>query len=103
MECVGAIELALDRGDRTIVSALSGVRQVIIPLETVEAYGDPELLFLNVNRPPDRERAETLLAELAQQDSSTASSFRLDFAGEASLSERLGRVLFGHRRQLSAN
>lgn len=64
VECVGAIELALDRGDRTIVSALSEVRQVIIPLETVESYGDPELLFLNVNRPSDRERAESLLGEL---------------------------------------
>ncbi len=42
---------------------------MIIPLETVETYGDPDLLFLNVNRPSDRERAETLLGELDRRGS----------------------------------
>lgn len=60
-DCLGALELALGRGDGSIVSALAEIETRILPLEAVEAYGDPDILFLNVNRPEDRERAETIL------------------------------------------
>lgn len=62
VECRDEIERTLDEGGRAVVSALARVRTRIVPLGTVEAYGDPEILFLNVNRPEDRERAEALLS-----------------------------------------
>jgi len=61
VECRKELELALGRGDRAVVSALVNVETRIIPLETVETYGEPDILFLNVNRPEDRKRAEALL------------------------------------------
>lgn len=59
--CRKELELALDRGDRAVISALANIETRIMPLERVEIYGDPGLLFLNVNRPEDRKRAEALL------------------------------------------
>jgi molybdopterin-guanine dinucleotide biosynthesis protein A len=61
VECRKELELALGRGDRSVVSGLANVETRIMPLEAVENYGDPDLLFLNVNRPEDRKRAEALL------------------------------------------
>jgi molybdopterin-guanine dinucleotide biosynthesis protein A len=66
-ECAGEIERTLERGDRTVVQALSRVDRRILPLEVVGSYGDPDLLFLNVNRPADRSRAEQLLAERGRE------------------------------------
>jgi hypothetical protein len=34
-----------------------------IPLAEVERFGDPELLFLNVNTPTDHQRAERIAAQ----------------------------------------
>ena len=42
-----------------------------------------------------------LLQEMSRQDQSAADSFRVEFKADASLSERLGRILFAHRSQLS--
>ena len=62
VECLGEFERALARGERTVVSALAGVARSILPLESVATHGDPAILFLNVNRRADRERAEAVLA-----------------------------------------
>ncbi len=62
IECASEIEGALERGDRAIVHGLSRLDKRILPLEVVQRYGDPDLLFLNVNRPADRSRAEGMLA-----------------------------------------
>ncbi len=56
--CREAIETALERGDRHVVSFFDDVRVRKIPRQVVASYGDPQLLFLNVNTPEDRERAE---------------------------------------------
>jgi len=56
--CREAVEAALDRGDRHVTSFFADVRPRLIPREEVAAFGDPELLFLNVNTPEDRARAE---------------------------------------------
>jgi molybdopterin-guanine dinucleotide biosynthesis protein A len=56
--CRAAIEAALDRGDRAVISFFPNVRLRVIPLAEVARFGDPELLFLNVNTPEDLERAE---------------------------------------------
>lgn len=62
VECLGEFERAVARGDRAVVSALAGVVRRFLPPESVAAFGDPAILFLNVNRHADRERAEALLA-----------------------------------------
>lgn len=56
--CRAAIEAALDRGDRHVISFFDDVRVRTLPLEDVARFGDPQLMFLNVNTPADRERAE---------------------------------------------
>lgn len=56
--CRPAIEAALDAGDRQVISFYSSVRLRKIPRDRLTAFGDPSLLFLNVNTPEDRRRAE---------------------------------------------
>jgi molybdopterin-guanine dinucleotide biosynthesis protein A len=59
--CRAAIEAALDRGDRHVVSFFREVRLRKLPRAAIEGFGDPKLLFLNVNSPEDRERAEAAI------------------------------------------
>ncbi|UCC71048.1 MAG: molybdenum cofactor guanylyltransferase [Gemmatimonadota bacterium] len=66
--CRAAIEAALDRGDRHVISFFPDVRVTKIPLEVVMRFGDPETLFLNVNTPEDRERAEELLCRTESEE-----------------------------------
>ncbi len=60
--CIGAVERALDRDDRRVVAFFADVKVERIPLDDVRRYGEPEVLFLNVNTPAERERAERLAA-----------------------------------------
>lgn len=62
-DCLKPIERALDRGERRVISFYSEVKVRTIPASQVEAFGDPALLFLNVNSPADRERAEAAARE----------------------------------------
>lgn len=61
--CLAAIERALERGERQVISFYSDVEVRTIPKEEVESFGDPTLLFLNVNSPEDRARAEAALQQ----------------------------------------
>ncbi|MEE8519884.1 MAG: molybdenum cofactor guanylyltransferase [Gemmatimonadota bacterium] len=56
--CRDAIESAIDRGQRHIVSFFDDVSVRTIPRHEVATFGNPDLLFLNVNSPEDRELAE---------------------------------------------
>ncbi len=58
VRCREAIDRALARGDRHVVSFFPEVRSRTLPLDVVRGFGDPGLLFLNVNTPRDRELAE---------------------------------------------
>lgn len=58
VDCRAAIERAIERGDRAIISFFDEVRVRRLPPETVRRFGDSERLFWNVNTPEDRERAE---------------------------------------------
>jgi molybdopterin-guanine dinucleotide biosynthesis protein A len=58
--CRPAIEQALDRGDLRAIAFHDAVRTGTLSLERVRAFGDPETLFFNINRPEDLERAEAL-------------------------------------------
>ncbi len=58
--CRRAIEAALDRGDRHVISFFDDVQVRTLPLRRVQEFGDPDQLFLNVNTPEERERAEAI-------------------------------------------
>jgi molybdopterin-guanine dinucleotide biosynthesis protein A len=62
--CRFAIEAAIERGDRHVTSFFPHVEVRTLPAEVVARYGDPNLLFLNVNSPEDRERAEAAARKL---------------------------------------
>jgi molybdopterin-guanine dinucleotide biosynthesis protein A len=55
--CLPAVERALASGDRSLHALADAVRAERIPLDTVRRYGDPEIIFMNVNTPGDLQRA----------------------------------------------
>lgn len=65
--CIPAIERAIARDERQIVGFHGEVRVKRIPLDEVRAYGEPELLFLNVNTPEEHERAERIAAARGEE------------------------------------
>jgi molybdopterin-guanine dinucleotide biosynthesis protein A len=56
--CGPAIERQLARGDLRAIGFHAAVRVGTLPLDRVRAFGDPALLFFNVNTPEDLARAE---------------------------------------------
>jgi len=62
--CLPAIEAAIERGDRAVVSFFPAVDLRILELARVSSYGHPDTMFFNVNRPEDHLRADALLATL---------------------------------------
>ncbi|HET7041682.1 MAG TPA: hypothetical protein VFI13_06675, partial [Gemmatimonadales bacterium] len=61
--CLGPMADALARGDRRAIAFHDAVKVGILPLDRVRAFGDPELLFFNVNTPDDLTRAEAAWRE----------------------------------------
>jgi molybdopterin-guanine dinucleotide biosynthesis protein A len=61
--CLPAIEAAIERGDRAVVSFFADVEVLYLDLADVSSHGDPDRIFFNVNRPDDGRRADELLAE----------------------------------------
>jgi molybdopterin-guanine dinucleotide biosynthesis protein A len=64
--CLAAIERALARSDFRMISFHDDVLVHALPIEDVRTFGDPEILFLNVNTREERERAEKIAAMAAQ-------------------------------------
>jgi molybdopterin-guanine dinucleotide biosynthesis protein A len=62
--CGPAIRAALERGEARAVAFHPYVRVARLRREEVLQYGDPEVLFFNVNTPDDLERAERLCRSL---------------------------------------
>jgi molybdopterin-guanine dinucleotide biosynthesis protein A len=62
--CGPAIRAALERGEARAVGFHPYVRVARLPREEVLQYGDPDVLFFNVNTPNDLERAERLCRSL---------------------------------------
>jgi molybdopterin-guanine dinucleotide biosynthesis protein A len=56
--CTAAIEARLVADDRRVVGFYDDVRVVRLPAEEVAHYGDPQLLFMNVNTPDELAIAE---------------------------------------------
>jgi molybdopterin-guanine dinucleotide biosynthesis protein A len=61
--CVPAIERRLDANDMRVVSFFEDVRVERIPEQVVRQFGDPALLFMNVNTPDDLALAERHAAD----------------------------------------
>ena len=64
VRCFPAIEAAVERGDRAVVSFYPEVDVWIEDLAAVEMHGRAERIFFNINRPGDHAHADELLAEL---------------------------------------
>ena len=58
--CRAAIEESLDRGDLRAVAFHERIGVGILPLSEVARFGDPEVLFFNVNTTDDLARTEDL-------------------------------------------
>ncbi len=58
--CGPAIRAALTRGEARAVGFHADVRVARLPREAVLQYGEPDVLFFNVNTPDDLARAERL-------------------------------------------
>lgn len=56
--CLPAIQRSLDAGDFRVVGFHAAVHVARLPADRVSAYGDPGLLFMNVNTPEDLALAE---------------------------------------------
>ena len=61
--CAGPIAAALARGEREMVSFHPAIKVGILPATAVGRWGDPEVLFLNVNTPVELEKADALWRE----------------------------------------
>lgn len=59
--CLPAVESAIERADFRLVGFHNDVVVERVPIEVVQQYGDPDVIFLNVNTRDERERAERLL------------------------------------------
>ena len=64
VDCREAITAALERGDRRVISFFDDISLRVLAREEVRQFGDPRLLFLNVNTPHDRELAESAALQL---------------------------------------
>ena len=60
--CLTAIEAAIERGDRAVISFFEDVELRVLDAADVARYGRATDMFMNVNRPGDRARAESILA-----------------------------------------
>ena len=62
--CLGAIDRHLDAGDRRVVGFFDEVRVARLPDDQVRRFGDPALMFLNVNTPDELVLAERHAARI---------------------------------------
>jgi molybdopterin-guanine dinucleotide biosynthesis protein A len=74
--CLPAIEAAIERGDRAVVSFFADVEVRYLDLAEVSSHGDPDAMFFNVNRPEDERRADELVAGRHAVDTGTGQGTR---------------------------
>ncbi|MDQ6887601.1 MAG: molybdenum cofactor guanylyltransferase [Gemmatimonadota bacterium] len=56
--CLAPIERRLDSGDLRVVSFYDDIRVSRLDAATVRSFGDPDMLFMNINAPDDLDLAE---------------------------------------------
>ena len=81
--CLPAIEQSLTDGDRRVIGFHERVRVARLPADEVSAFGDPALLFMNVNTPDDLTRAEAHAATAHGGDHRTQAQRQNDAGGAA--------------------
>jgi molybdopterin-guanine dinucleotide biosynthesis protein A len=81
--CLPFIEHSLAQGDLRVVGFHANVRVARLPADEVFAFGDPELLFMNVNTPDDLARAEAHAATAHGGDHRTKEQRQDDAGGGA--------------------
>jgi molybdopterin-guanine dinucleotide biosynthesis protein A len=64
--CIAPIEAAAARDDHRMIGFHEDVRVGRLPIERVRAFGSPDVLFMNVNTPEDRDEAERIAAGSAR-------------------------------------
>ena len=67
VRCLEAIEARADAGDLRMVGFFDDVLVRRLSLEQVRRLGDPEVLFMNVNTPDERARADALAAGMEER------------------------------------
>jgi molybdopterin-guanine dinucleotide biosynthesis protein A len=72
--CRAAVEAALEAGDRRAVGFHPRISLGILPLSDVRRFGDPALLFFNVNTADDLAGAERLWRRHASSPSSAGNT-----------------------------
>jgi molybdopterin-guanine dinucleotide biosynthesis protein A len=63
VNCIAAIDAAIAREDRRMISFHQNVDLYRLPIEQVRTFGDPAVLFMNVNTPADLEAARRISVE----------------------------------------
>jgi molybdopterin-guanine dinucleotide biosynthesis protein A len=81
--CLPALEQSLEDGDRRVIGFHDRVRVARLPADEVSAFGNPELLFMNVNTPDDLTRAESHAATAHGGDHRTETQRQDDPGGSA--------------------
>jgi molybdopterin-guanine dinucleotide biosynthesis protein A len=81
--CLPAIDRSLARNDLRVVGFHSSVRVARLPAVEVAAFGDPELLFMNVNTPDDLGVAEAHATAAHGGDHRTEAQRQDDAGGAA--------------------
>jgi molybdopterin-guanine dinucleotide biosynthesis protein A len=81
--CLPFVEQSLRDGDLRVVGFHANVRVARLPADAVSAFGDPELLFMNVNTPDDLARAEAHAATAHGGDHRTQEQRQDDAGGAA--------------------
>lgn len=81
--CLPAIDRSLAENDLRVVGFHSSVRVARLPAVEVSAFGDPELLFMNVNTPDDLALAEAHAATAHGGDHRTEKQRQDDAGGAA--------------------
>lgn len=66
--CIPAIEREIERGVHRVIGFFDQMKVARIPMAEVREYGDPEIIFLNVNTPDERIRAEELAMDIGSGD-----------------------------------
>jgi molybdopterin-guanine dinucleotide biosynthesis protein A len=59
--CLPSIAAAVARGDNRLIGFHRDIRVARVPLEAVRMFGDPDIMFMNMNTPSDRDRADEIL------------------------------------------
>lgn len=76
--CLPAVQAAVDRSDRAVVSFFRDVQVHVVEPEEVSAHGDPDTMFFNVNRREDHLRADVLLEELRAAEAGPNQESRIE-------------------------